>query len=493
MNASLIVSPAQDPTHDLIWVRESGQCMSLNDFMRDRDYGQAILDGRLAVELERLEGEAPFVCPYCDGAMGLRSKKIRQRTEVRFYFEHLSRHLRKTCAGREGHAPQAILARKFALHKEGTLHKAFKQWVIESLEADPSFEKIRPETRWWDLEGVKWRQPDVQAMRDGQGIAFEVQLATTFVYVIAERMKFYRDNAGRMLWLFKDLDIGAFRLSEDDVFYANNRNAFRVTPATVARSQREGRLYLEAVWVEPYLEDGRLKERTAPPQEVSFDHVIFDTGPRGIPRSYVYDYEGHRRRLESELAAMKEAQVWDQRREAFEAFYLALLRGELPDLYERGRRWGAMRTTFRTVGIELPEYPREHRALDQFLVAGYTAKHGDGVPIGIGFSTLAELGHHMHTKWPETLWFFRCMLRTHEQLPVLIKQDRTKSFQGKMRRVLESLADGEPFFEPDRVWDPLLVRLFPEVADLWAKDAGDVARVALQAAPRLSPAAEQQA
>src|SRR3546814_8121637 len=91
------------------------------------------------------------------------------------------------------------------------------------------------------MEHYKWRQPDVQTTRGGKRWAIEIQLSTTFVHVIAERMKFYRENAGLMLWLFKDLDLEAFRLSEDDLFFSNNRNAFRVTPATLARSQRADR------------------------------------------------------------------------------------------------------------------------------------------------------------------------------------------------------------------------------------------------------------
>jgi len=480
MNAPLRYSPARRQKHDLIWDRESGECMTLNDFMEGRNYGEAILDGRLSAQLRRMEGEASFECPYCNDAMGLRSKKIRQRTETRFYFDHLSREHRATCAGREGYAPTAILARKFALHKEGTLHKSFKLWVIESLEADPSFEKIRPETRWWDMGGIKWRQPDVQAMRNGLSVAFEVQLATTFVHVIAERMKFYRDNAGRMLWLFKNLDIEEFRLSEDDVFYANNRNAFRVTPATVARSQREGRFYLEGVWIEVCVKEGRVSESVIH-RDVLFDQIVFDTCSRGIPRSYVYDYGTNLRRVERELAAARETEIWGPRREAFEAFHLALFRGELRDLDERQRRWNALRESFKKVSVGLPEHPRGDRGLDQLLIAGYSVTHGAGKPIGIGFSTLAELGHHMHTKWPETLWFYRCMLRAYNQLPTLLAQDLTGKFQGKMKKALESLADEEPFFEPDRAWDALLVRLFPDVAELWEKGAADTAHAALRA------------
>ena len=179
--------------------------------------------------------------------MGVRSKAIRARTEFRFYFDHRTARYRDTCTGRKGYSPKAILARKFGLHKEGALHKAFKQWVRDSLDADPRFTDTLVEKRWWDLDGAKWRQPDIQTQRDGQRWAIEIQLSTTFVHAIAERMKFYRDGGGRMLWLFKDLDLEAFRLSEDDLFFSNNRNAFRVTPATMRALSSAGHRTLSNV------------------------------------------------------------------------------------------------------------------------------------------------------------------------------------------------------------------------------------------------------
>src|SRR3546814_10828651 len=90
----------------------------------------------------------------------------------------------ESCTGRKGHSPKAILARKFGLHKEGSLHKAFKQWVSDSLDADPSFQQTKLEERWWDMEHYKWRQPDVQTTRGGKRWAIEIQLSTTFVNVI---------------------------------------------------------------------------------------------------------------------------------------------------------------------------------------------------------------------------------------------------------------------------------------------------------------------
>lgn len=478
MEKTVLYVPAAKRSHDLVWDREGGECLTFEAFMEGRDYGEVVRDGRLAAELEVLDGIPRFKCPYCKDAMGVRSKAIRARSEFRFYFDHLTARHRETCTGRKGHSPQAIVARRFGLCKEGALHKAFKGWVRDSLDADPSFEETRLEERWWDIEGVKWRQPDVQTLRDGQRWAIEIQLSTTFVHVIAERMRHYRKNGGRMLWLFKDLDLDQFRLSEDDLFFANNRNAFRVTPTTAARSQREGRFCLEGVWLEPRLENGTIRDVEVR-REVCFDELTFDTCSRGIPRAYVFDYDGHKAQVEEERVAWQEDQVWGLRREAFESFYVAMLRGELADYKERDRRWGELRRSFAQVGISLPLYAKGNADLERLLVIGYSIKHGQGRPIGIGFETLAELGHHAHKVWPKSLWFYRCMLRVHGQLKTVLTQDRTAKLQDKMKRVLASLAEGENTFAPDLSWDALAVRLFPEVARLWAAEPRQVAKTAL--------------
>src|SRR3546814_6456478 len=84
---------ASKRSHDLVWDRLSGDTFTLEAFMADRDYGEVVRDGRLAAELELLDGMSRFVCPHCKGAMGIRSKAIRARSEIRFYFrseEHTS-------------------------------------------------------------------------------------------------------------------------------------------------------------------------------------------------------------------------------------------------------------------------------------------------------------------------------------------------------------------------------------------------------------------
>ena len=489
--AVVILKPAVElavkRSHSEVWDRETGNWLTLDEFSKLRDYGQIIRDGRVQLELKLLDGSARYVCPHCKDAMVIRSKRIRERSIHRFYFEHGSRHGRETCAGKKGQSEKAILARKFGQSKEGALHLTFKRWIRESLDADAQFSDSNVETRWWDVDGVRWRQPDVQSTHQGSRIAFEVQLSTTFIHVIAERMKFYRENEGRLVWLFKDLDLSAFQLAHDDIFYANNRNAFRVTPATLERSKRESRFVLECLWLEPQVgADDRQQHK-----EVFFDQLRFDTKD-GIPRCYWYDYDtaetlasAERMRIERQETDLAEVQKWVPVRKAFEGFYIPMLRDEFANDYQkRDRLWTELRRSFAEVGIELPEYPRQDTPLGRLLIAGYSSKSASGHPIGIGFSTLVQLGHHFQKVWPEVLWFYRCMLLVHGKLPAVKSQDHTGKFLAKMKACLESIAAEEMRFQPDRSWDRLLVGLFPEVAQVWEQEPAQVARAALAKAKR---------
>src|SRR3546814_14664780 len=92
---------ASKRSHDLVWDRLSGDTFTLEAFMADRDYGEVVRDGRLAAELELLDGMSRFVCPHCKGAMGIRYKAIRARSEIRFYFDHLSARHRASCRSEE--------------------------------------------------------------------------------------------------------------------------------------------------------------------------------------------------------------------------------------------------------------------------------------------------------------------------------------------------------------------------------------------------------
>ncbi|SDW84840.1 DUF6035 family protein [Lysobacter enzymogenes] len=467
------VAVAEDRQYDEVLDRETGRTVSLNEFLSDACYGAIVEDKRVALENELVEGRERYVCLDCKKAMVLRSLRTRDKTEDRFYFRHRADD--GVCTGRKGLSPAAICARKFDSAKEGAQHKLFKRLVEESLVVDPRFTDTQTEARWKDVDGVRWRQPDVQTGWQGRRVAFEVQLSTTFLHVIAERMSFYRRNAGDLLWLFRDLDPDAFRLAEDDIFYSNNRNAFRVGLDTLARSQQEGRFMLACAWHEPYLEQGVLKERLQR-EIVGFDELTFDVSSGGVPRAYFYDYDAG-------LATAIQQQEQD-RKAAADACDQAL-RDDLEKAVltfsmatDGNGDWQSLRNRFRQRGLSLPEQLYCDGGPFYLLQAAYSAKHGR--PVACRLKNLMGLANSLFNLHKNTLWVLSVMLGHFDRGQDLIANGNLEGWKKKRDEYREGWFQGDPAYEPERRHDDLLAFLFPSAADALRRSPGLTERLRRQ-------------
>jgi len=397
-------APAREPQHDEVLDLETGGLVSLVEFLGSASYGAIIADKRVALENALIEGRERYVCPDCGKAMVLRSVATQDKSEDRFFFQH--RYDNKECSGHSGLSPAQICARKFALQKEGAHHKHLKKILQASLAADGRFTSTRTEARWKDVNGVRWRQPDVQSVWSGLRVAFEVQLSTTFLHVIAERMIFYSRNDGVLLWFFRDLDSSEFKLAEDDIFYSNNRNAFRVDHESLDMSRREGRFMLHCAWHEPILDERGREDHLLVQKIVAFDELRFDVSDGGVPRAYFYDFDG----AMAMLREARERKLRDQRRardealrEALEAAVIGVSRQTDGNL-----QWLTLRRRFKEVGLELPQALYRGDGPFYHLQAVYSAKHGK--PVACRLPNLMGLAHNLFDRHKGTLWVFSVML-----------------------------------------------------------------------------------
>ena len=464
------VALAEERRYDEVLDRDTGWPVSLADFLGNASYGAIIDEKRVALENDLIEGRERFVCPDCDQAMVLRSVPTHDKTEDRFYFRH--RLDNGECSGRKDLSPAAICARKFAHAKEGAQHKVLKRLIEDSLAADPRFSNTQTETRWKDVDGVRWRQPDVQSVWQEQRVAFEVQLSTTFLHVIVERMSFYRRNAGVLLWLFRDLDPSEFKLAEDDIFYSNNRNAFRVGLDTLERSRQEGRFVLHCVWHEPHLDARGVLEDRQSEALVGFDELTFDISPSGVPRAFYFDYAG-------ELTAAHEKRERD-RQQAIAAQDQAL-REDLENavlsfskLNDGNAEWQALRRRFKVRGFELPEKLYSDAGPFYLLQAAYSAKHGR--PVACGIKNLMGLANSLFNLHKDTLWVFAVMLDHFGHGETMMDQGNKQLWLEKRNQCREGWFHGDPAFESNRRYDPLLAFLFPEAAEKLKRSAGQTER-----------------
>ncbi|MBJ6984047.1 DUF6035 family protein [Luteimonas sp. MC1750] len=444
----------------------TGANLTLGEFIGVGDYGELIEHRRLALEHDLIEGRVRYVCQKCRKPMVLRSLPADKHTENRFFLKH--RYRSDECGGTKGLTHEAICALRYANTKESPEHIRYKQLLIESLACDRRFSDKKTEERWFDQDGVRWRQPDVQAMYGTQRVALEVQLSTTFVEVVAQRQAFYRRNVGRLLWFFRDLDIAAFRQAEDDVFHTNNRNAFLVDEESLASSKREGRFMLWCTWEEPRLRNGQVHNAQMI-QLVGFDQLSFDTSSIGAPRAYFFDYEAARALLgpsvESEPTAEPVVIPDFEGDEALRALMDEMIRG-YPNHVDNNALWSVVRAKFGKRGFALPE----HFRLDPIfplLQAAYSAVHGR--PVGGSQTHLIELANTLYNSHKPALFVFSVMMGKYNRGAQLLARGDRAAWLEKVRTYHQAWADGAVEYAPATQYAPLLEFLFPSAREALAE------------------------
>ncbi len=165
------------------------------------DYAR-LIQLRMEVRSRMRRGVPLYKCATC----GVPVHICCSRDAARFFFKH--RHEDGSCpAVTAGALNQVeIDARKYNGAKESRLHLQMKDWLVRSLSADGRFSDVLVEKIWKGAWTSQWRKPDVQAVYGGQRIAFEIQLSTTFLDVIAGRRDFYLAEGGLLFWIFARFD-----------------------------------------------------------------------------------------------------------------------------------------------------------------------------------------------------------------------------------------------------------------------------------------------
>jgi len=467
------LEPAHDRSYEHVLDRETGAWVGLTDYMGPCDYGEVVEKKRVGLKLQLNSGQLRYVCPICEEAMTLASRPIKDKSVRRFYFKHLDQN--SPCAGMQGLSRAAICARRFAHCKEGAAHKQVKAWLVDSLTSDPAFSDIHTEKRWQDAAGANWRQPDVQCQWKNEHCAFEAQLSTTFLHVITERMQFYERNHGRLLWLFRDLHPEHFQLAEDDIFYSNNRNAFRISNETVAQSQSESRFALECVWLEPILKAGRIIDQIKR-QIVFFDQLTFDVSSTGAPRAFFFDYEAavqalkRQRKSEKAQAVRSHAesqQPWPATSDDEIRDELEMLFTKFPNQWEKYEHlWPRLRAQFKRRGFQLPN--RFYEAAGPFflLMAAYSAKRGEVV--GCNHKNFAALANSLFDQHKDTLWVFSVMMKHYVRTEQMVAHGDMGKWKVRRDIYRRAWKDRDPLFAANHAFDELLKFLFPDAPEkLW--------------------------
>lgn len=437
-NASQISFAVESPEIEEVLDCTTGENLAAATVIGEDYYKALQLRMRIRTDLE--DGHALYRCSLCRTPVYLVSL-----CEVRrFFFRHTLEDGRCTAHTRGALSQDEIDARKYNGAKESAAHRDMKMWVAQCLEADPRFSDVHVEGTWVGALTGERRKPDVRATLDGKVVVFEIQLSTTHLNVIAARRSFYLREGALLVWVFKNFDTDSRRLTQDDVFFNNNQNAFVVSKETLDISTGSGGFALECIWAEPLSlsENSPLQRKL-----VSFHELTLDFENQ---RAFYFDYDGARRALETaELA--KTAAL----RTMFEEFWLAYTETHLDD----AGVWRTLRTRIRALGVDAPTYPSQlPRSL---LNALYSAKHGK--PVGFRFLTLVQVAHHVAGYGRKHLFRFRQALAAFDRGAQLLKEDMTGKWTRRAKAYKAAIKQGSKDYEPDLAHDALVALLFPEL------------------------------
>ena len=387
------------------------------------------------------EGSPLYRCGYCGGPVSLRLECTKNRTGL--HFKHHFGDGECEAKTRRGLSEERINALKYDGLKEGALHIETKSLLAESLKADSRFSDVQCEKTVKSVDGKKWRWPDVSAMFAGKLVAFEIQLATTFLSVIREREKFYRGQGMRLFWVFRAFDTTLRPAAIDDIFMGNNRNAFVVSPDTRNASVAEKRMTLECHWPEPKAENGNYHEIWQR-RMVRFEEVQTDAEGR----ESFFDCDGARQKLRPSLLKR-------QIRDYCVRFELLLV-----ETYEA--EWNLLRAAATAAGFDIGERSREKR-FRKLMCALLSLE--EGKPVGFDFSSLVSIAHHIYDKHKPLLFYFMHAEKAYGHHDAFMNAGKEKKWRSRRAESCQKIASRDAAYLPDKTHDTLVRALFPKVGE----------------------------
>lgn len=414
--------------------------------------------------------EPTIVCAACHSP--IYPKRFKDRP--RFYFAHVNG-VGSNCPyeERDPHLrTERIDAMRYNGQKEGDDHIRMKELLVLSINADAGFdaERTATERNWYGItDQKKWRRPDVAAARrldDGnvRRVAFEVQLSSAYLKVMAERRNFYLQENALLFWIFKEACLDNPRQYQDDLFYNNNSNLFVVDDETLLLSQEKGKLVLRCHYLEPILNGFTISEEWLM-RLVTFDELTIVPETHQV---YWFDYKGIEAKIKED-AALEQARVEASKiRQQFKEYWI---RGHEIGFDNLKWEYEHLRASLKEHGIIIPE--KSDRNLGQFSTLVLSAKECKGV--ATGHSTILEVANNAFNYCKPLLWYFGKVIEHYGYWPIIMRQDREaedkKKHKGKhhlsweRKRVIikEGMKRKDPEYEKNRGFEQLFYFLFPDI------------------------------
>lgn len=238
----------------------TGKTINATDFFKKSE--AEIFKFRTKLEEDIQNGIKTYVCSLCKQHLKISGRKI--PTPI-YFFKHLKDSEECEIKTNGKLTREEVQRVKYNGAKESDLHYTLKHKIADALKLNQinkgevveiNIEQVQKDK----AVSKKWRKPDVMADFQGNNIALELQLSTTFLSVIVERYTFYRRNQKFILWIFNEFDTRENRrkFTQSDIFYNNNRNGFEFNKKTQKLSLLENDLVLNCHYQKPKIEDNQV-------------------------------------------------------------------------------------------------------------------------------------------------------------------------------------------------------------------------------------------
>jgi len=411
---------------------------------------------RLEIDSHNHQNDPVVICACCHTPVKLRSSYRHNH-----YFKH-NESPRVPCQYQDGGGLDAktLDSCRYNGLKESYRHRRMKDLIENCLRADPSFQvEERAQERVWQSSedpGV-FRRPDVRATLKQQDrdlrIAFEVQLSSTYLHVIAERRLFYLKDNALIFWVFDEYQGVYPSCYEKDLFYNNNSNLFIVDEETHQLSCDNGIFMLRCRYLVPRSNNDKIEEDWTE-RVIAFSDLTIETDKQ---RVWYFDSEGELLKAKEECRRWEELARLEREkslREYFEVYWVGKDRRSKEDNDSMYRQ---IRLQFAHEGISLPqEYDGRSAVVLNIL---YSAKQGRVV--GYGHKKLVEIAHKTVQSYPEYIRYFAAVVTASGTKRVLREEDKSGKWAERAKGVWNKMELNDPLMAPDMKFVNIIKLLFP--------------------------------
>ena len=382
-----------------------------------------------------------WVCPICKSPLLLSG-----RPNGSMYVRHPPNTDNDCELKSSRHPPQDVLdAIRFNGQKESREHIDMKTEIARLLLMTPGVSDVDVEKVVKGVGLRSFRRPDVKANFSGQGIAFEVQLSSTYLTVINSRIDFYRERKEWVLWVFKSIDGAGGRYVEKDVFYNNNCNVFQLDQEAIARSAKEKELYLKCHYGRPIFERTKMvlsiRSRLVPLREIIFCPITYNV--------FWFDHDRIRQGIDIRLMQSASIQYDIQR-------FLSLWEAYNGDHKNFDKKmWLRL---FQSRGLIRKSEPFLPKGVEWVINIILSLRHNRYV--GTKYDSWIEIANMFLTSFPQHTLVFCAALDAYAVLDDLKSRD---SFEKKLNAVKEGRGNRDSRFAEDRTWFPFFKAIMPEL------------------------------